>query len=438
MRGKGVDVRIVIVAILPLLKFTKAASHIRAGNNTFFVDDTGRVVALRGLNVAGRAKTPNFTPFYDLEELSSLASFGTNVARLPFIWEAYEPNRGSFNKTYFNYYRSVVEYLYTLGILSIVDVHQDGFSRYLVGGCGDGFPRWTIPRRYNSAQETPDNGLDCKNWRVNLVFDNAVSGSWQAFYNNEGGVRDAFLQLWDTLSATFANNPAILGYDILNEPYGQERRQVQPLWEDAATVIRKNDPDAILFLTPIFLLGLGGQSAIQKPTFSNYAIGVHWYPQGSMTGVSTEDAFNMWFSLVYPWGAPIFVGEFGAEPKCPEPGPNVTTVPALMDGMYNFWDKYLLSWTQWVWSNSWDITDFDGWNGEDYSVVNDFLLIRDNYMIRPYPRAIGGIPLLFKVEQRQRVLQLAWNVTADNFAAGASSRTIIYAPARQFFRSHHG
>lgn len=55
---------------------------------------------------------------------------------------------------------------------------------------------------------------------------------------------------------TFAGNPAILGYDIINEPMGSERRQIMPLFEDAAKVIRARDKDAIIFLTPMFLLGL--------------------------------------------------------------------------------------------------------------------------------------------------------------------------------------
>jgi Cellulase (glycosyl hydrolase family 5) len=57
-------------------------------------------------------------------------------------------------------------------------------------------------------------------------------------------------------AAEFADNPAVLGYDILNEPAGSQRYQIQALWEDAAKVIRKRDPDGILFLTPQFLLGV--------------------------------------------------------------------------------------------------------------------------------------------------------------------------------------
>lgn len=38
-----------------------------------------------------------------------------------------------------------------------------------------------------------------------------------------------------------------------------------------------------------------------------------------------------------------------------------------------------------------------------------------------------------QVEQRKRVLQLAWNVTSANIKPGGNPRTVIYAPARQFF-----
>jgi hypothetical protein len=94
------------------------------------------------------------------------------------------------------------QYLYTMGIYSIVDVHQDGFSRYLVQGCGDGFPRWAVPARYANQLSVPANDASCKNWKILLVFDPLVTGSWQAFYSNENGVRDSFLALWDTLAST--------------------------------------------------------------------------------------------------------------------------------------------------------------------------------------------------------------------------------------------
>eukprot|EP00884_Botryococcus_braunii_P014532 jgi/Botrbrau1/2307/Bobra.101_2s0128.1 len=245
----------VVAILLAIAGLGETASSVRAGPNNRFYDGTGRVVLLRGFNVVGRVKTPPFAPFSDLSTLDSIASLGANVARVPFIWEAFEPTRGSYNSTYLKYYQGVVQYLFRMGILSIIDIHQDGISRYLNYGCGDGFPKWVIPARYLNLLSTPDNGAKCKNWKYTFLFDPVLAGTWLAFFTNENKIRDAFLKVWDILAGTFAGNPAVLGYDILNEPDGSQRYQIQALWEDAAKVIRSRDPDAILFLTPQVLLG---------------------------------------------------------------------------------------------------------------------------------------------------------------------------------------
>jgi hypothetical protein len=67
-----------------------------------------QVITLRGLNVAGKAKVPEFTPFHNLAVLDSLAVFSANVARVPFTWEAYEPAKGRYNETYMDYIEDVV------------------------------------------------------------------------------------------------------------------------------------------------------------------------------------------------------------------------------------------------------------------------------------------------------------------------------------------
>lgn len=35
--------------------------------------------------------------------------------------------------------------LHSVGVHVIVDMHQDGHSRWMNAGCGEGFPKWTIP-----------------------------------------------------------------------------------------------------------------------------------------------------------------------------------------------------------------------------------------------------------------------------------------------------
>eukprot|EP00884_Botryococcus_braunii_P014543 jgi/Botrbrau1/2308/Bobra.101_2s0129.1 len=483
----------VLALIVSISRGGEAASRIRAGPNNRFYDDTGRVVVLRGFNLAGRVKTPPFTPFKDLSTMDSLASLGANVARVPFIWEAYEPNRGHYNSTYLEYYRGVIEHLHKMGILSIIDVHQDGISRYLNGDT-------------RVSYLLPANGEDCKSWKFSLLLDNLVSGTWQAFYANENGTRDAFLSMWGSL----AGNPAVLGYDILNEPFGSERTQIGPLWEDAAKVIRTKDRDAIIFLTPLFTLGalhrsfcfVWGNSSMAEPTFGNYAVAVHWYPQTGIPGsATTAQQFGMWFKVVNPWGAPLFVGEFGFEPACVEPGnPSVIALLLQIDDENARTKSPSPLGRSGRGHNAWDNKVLDGWNMEDYSIVDEYQDLRPNFAIRPYPRAIAGVPIFFQdtgfkicgktpglknnhssrvpeahqrgkhtefnaetvnkmimlntngparnsvymlgspcilvkignVNAKSKTMALSWNVTAE--ALSRNRNTTVYAPARTFFR----
>ncbi len=68
-------------------------------------------------------------------------------------------------------------------------------------------------------------------------------------HHSIGAQRHIYIHEW--LSAeTFADNPGVIGYDILNEPYGDEETEIGPLYEDAAKRIRKYDKKAILFIEP--------------------------------------------------------------------------------------------------------------------------------------------------------------------------------------------
>jgi endoglycosylceramidase len=96
-----------------------------------------------------------------------------------------------------------LQHLYKMGIVSIVDVHQDGISRYLNGGCGDGFPKWVIPEKYQGQLSKPNNGENCKSWKFNILLDPLVAGTWQAFYANKNGTRDTFLGMWGTVAGAY-------------------------------------------------------------------------------------------------------------------------------------------------------------------------------------------------------------------------------------------
>ena len=115
------------------------------------VDESGREILLRGINAGGRSKFAPFSPFdFDAdnfqEELDAYldrpVEWGLNVLRVPFSWDAMEPERGVIDEEWMSRYDALLDGAAQRGLYTIVDFHQDVYSeRY----CGDGFPIWSSP-----------------------------------------------------------------------------------------------------------------------------------------------------------------------------------------------------------------------------------------------------------------------------------------------------
>lgn len=61
--------------------------------------------------------------------------------------------------------------------------------------------------------------------------------------------QDQVVWLWEELAARYADNPWIIGYDIMNEPsYGLTEEQINGFYERVCTAVRKKDLHHILFL----------------------------------------------------------------------------------------------------------------------------------------------------------------------------------------------
>jgi endoglycosylceramidase len=215
----------------------------------------------------------------------------------------------------------------------------------------------------------------------------------------------------------------------MNEPWGDEPTELFRLYEDAAVVLRRADPSAILFVSPHALISAGGKSGLRRPTFGNFVYSPHFYDAGVVTlktwfGNAIDGPFDNMRSLAQAWGVPLFVGEFGGSAQ-------TVNGRAYVAANYDELDETLASGVQWNFTPGWTATHKDGWNDEDLSVVDGTGAARETLVPRPFPRRIAGTPGHFFVDSAgtpgERHVELAWEHDP------ATGVTEIYVPMLELF-----
>jgi endoglycosylceramidase len=418
-------VRSTWIVLVLLFALPARGGPLRASGG-FFRDGTGGVVLLRGVDVAGNSKVPPFEPISDGTQLDPLPRFGLNAVRLLFTWEAYEPQPGSYDDGYLAWYTRTAHDAGARGLYVIVDFHQDAFSRFAPSGCGEGFPSWALPPSVTPA--TPDNGAACADWGQRMFGNPDLTAAWDAFYADSHGARSRYLAMIARVAAALASERAVIGYDLVNEPAGDEPTQIGPLFEDAARAIRAVDATAIVFVSPAGLTGGGNATRLARPSFDNLAYAPHFYDPGIFLyhgwGGSDENGpFAEMTGTASAWGAPLFLGEYGAPPS-------TDLVDEYMSVLHQQLDRALASGAQWVFTPGWTQAAKDGWNTEDFSIVDDGGALRANFRLRPTLQRVAGTPTAFTVSDeklpKKNALQLSWQ---HDPAAG---ETVLFAPAVYF------
>ncbi|MEV4759107.1 cellulase family glycosylhydrolase [Micromonospora sp. NPDC049559] len=208
------------------------------------VDGSGRTVVLAGIGLGGWMNMENFitgypateslhraqlrrvlgdegyhrffdrflTDFFDTADVEYLASLGLNSVRVPFNYRHFEDDDRPFELKEEGFRRldRVVEICARAGLYTILDLHA-------------------VP------------GAQNQNWHS----DNPTH--WAMFWQHRH-FQDRVVHLWEALAQRYRDNPAVAGYNPVNEPGDPTGEVIGPFYDRLEAAIRAVDDRHILFL----------------------------------------------------------------------------------------------------------------------------------------------------------------------------------------------
>jgi len=183
-------------------------------SGTRFVGPTGKTLVLHGINVANKNPKEGYMGDFGASDLDLIHAWGMNCIRLTIFWDGLEPEPGKINKAYLNRIAKVVKLARSRGIYVLLDMHQDLYSGKFKSG--DGAPAWaTLDEGKPNTRGRIWSEAYAKSEAVQTAFDNF----WANKPGPDGvGLQDHYAKVWQAVARRFAKDPAVVGYDLMNEP----------------------------------------------------------------------------------------------------------------------------------------------------------------------------------------------------------------------------
>jgi endoglycosylceramidase len=189
-----------------------------------FVDCEGRQVLLHGINLVNKNPLVRYLGDEGPETFAAFREWGFNCVRLGVIWDGLEPEPGVYDDMYLSGLDRRIAWARDAGLVVYLDMHQDLYSVLY----SDGAPRWATLSE-GAPHVTGEVWSDA--YFTSPAVQTALDNFWANAPAPDGmGLQDHLARCWALLAARYATEPAVIGYDLLNEPVpGSKSARAQTL-----------------------------------------------------------------------------------------------------------------------------------------------------------------------------------------------------------------
>ena len=429
-----------------------------------FMDSAGRQVTLHGVNIIEKHRERGYVSWHGPAEFAQLREWGFNCIRLGMTWAAIEPECGKYDEAFLDRLAERAKWARDNSIWVVLDMHQDLWGEAPPINC-DGAPGWATLHD-NKPHAVVEGGP----WSQAYWTSQCVQTAFDNFWANKPGpdakgIQDRFALAWQHVVKRFKDEPAVIGYDLFNEPFigsgalealgavvaamqnepgfeaistpsemlsvvaGKptlyekmldaaapvfqkfEREKLQPMYERVAAAIREVDPDGILFLEPSISSNMGIPSALEPlkdPAGKRYpgqAYGAHAYDVVTDTedvGKPDTRRLELIFSRIADHARELEMPLWIGEWGAFYDGTDTHNAASLAVGHL---ERTLAGDSYW-----------DCHRGLDKAVYFPLLA-------RPYASAVGGILKRCQSKPESRTFRCEWTETP-----GAAGETRIFLP----------
>ena len=221
-----------------------------------------------------------------------------------------------------------VQWARTAGVYVILDMAQYKWAERFGG---EGAPEWTV-----------------QNYAPNETgMRQAVSDFW-----SNQDLQEHLVQVWVKIAQHFANEPTLAGYDLFNEPLIltsvnpglNATHALEAYYIRAIQAIRAVDPNHIIFLEPgnVKMFNLLITYIVWSPHFYPLSFADKFYIQNYT--ILENDFLAKYQTFVNDFGAPMWVGEFGA--FMADDSSRATWIQVALD----LFNRYGIGWGWWAYN----------------------------------------------------------------------------------------